>query len=201
MQINIDTPIKITVGYMLKVLKSKSKIDFNKLEFNAIRHGDYLDFMSLIPESIPFMAIYNNGNVIAEENNPNYNFDFEGLVKSQNALVKFYIKCVNYYGKINDLDISDEIYYKIVEFEIAIRMHANNHNLLDKSKRIDLINVINILGAHLKLSQSEINQIQEGRKFLNMVKHIKDQFSSWQIGINKFNKAFILLEKHKILIV
>lgn len=80
-------------------------------------------------------------------------------------------------------------------------MHANNYNLLDKNKRTDLINVINILGTYLKFSRSEINQIQEGRKFLNMVKHNKGQFPSWQLGINEFTKAFLVLDKYKILIL
>lgn len=200
LETNIDTPIKITVGYILKVLKHKRKIAFYKNEFNAIKHGDYKEFMRLIPSSIPFIVVYNNGNLKANLNNQNYDLDFEGLIKSQNALAKFYTNSVNHYGKINDLDISDEIYFKMVEFEIAIRMHANNNNLLFKNTRIDLIDVINILGAFLKLSQSEINQIQEGRIFLNMVKHNKGKFSSWQIGINEFNKAFLILKKYKILI-
>jgi len=197
----MDLTVKVSVGYMLKVLKSQLVISEYKQEFNAIRHGDYKEFMNLVKTPIPFMIVYNQGCIKAEENNSNYDFDFEGLLKSQNGLFEFYNKCKLHYGYISDVAIPDELYHKLVVFEIALRMHANNHNLLNKSTRIDIIDVINLLGTYLKFSQSEINQIQEGRKFLNMVKHDKGQFSSWQKGIDEFKKAFLVLEKYKILVV
>jgi len=73
--------VEIAVGYMLKVLKDRKKITEYKNEFNAIKHGDYKTFLSLIDGEIPPMVIYNNGRIKSEENNPNYDSDFEGLLK------------------------------------------------------------------------------------------------------------------------
>jgi hypothetical protein len=40
--------IEVVIGYMLKVWKSQKKITKYKNEFNAIRHGDYFEFINLI---------------------------------------------------------------------------------------------------------------------------------------------------------
>jgi hypothetical protein len=186
---------------MLKVLKNQQRITKYQNEFNAIKHGDYKTFLSLIDGEIPPMVVYNNGRIKYEENNPNYDFEFEGLVKSGPSLSIFFKKCLLVYGNIEDPDITDSIYYKVVVFEIALRMHANNNNLLDKTKREDLINVISILSKFKNLSDEEEDNLQKARIFTNMVKHFKNQYPSWEIGISYFLDGFSVLEKHKILIV
>jgi hypothetical protein len=193
--------IEVSVGYMLKVLKNQQRITEYKNEFNAIKHGDYKTFLSLIDGEIPPMVIYNNGRIKSEENNPNYDFDFEGLVKSGPSLMIFFKKCLLVYGNIEDTDITDSIYYKVVVFEIALRMHANNNNLLDKTKREDLINVISFLSKFKNLTREEEEKLQKARNFTNMIKHFKNQYPSWEIGISYFLDGFSVLEKHKILIV
>jgi len=193
--------IEHTVGYMLKVLKSGRKIGLYKDEFNSIRHGDYKSFLELVGELIPFMVVYSDGVVRAEQNNPNYECDFEGLLKAGSSLKKFYVDCSTHYGKIHDSDVYDEIYYKVVVFEIAIRMHANNANLLSKTKRIDLKEVIDVVCIHKNLSDDENAKLHNGRRFINMIKHYKNQFPSWKDGIQQFLMAFEILEKNKILIV
>jgi hypothetical protein len=55
--------IEVVVGYMLKVLKTNQKVTEFKDEFNAIKHGDYKTFLSLIGGEIPPMVIYNNGRI------------------------------------------------------------------------------------------------------------------------------------------
>ena len=80
-------------------------------------------------------------------------------------------------------------------------MHANNHNLLDKTKREDLINVISILSKFKKLTHEEEDKLQKARVFTNMVKHFKNQYSSWSEGIKHFLEGFEVLEKYQILIV
>ena len=55
--------IEVAVGYMLKVLKTNQKITEFKDEFNAIKHGDYKSFLSLIEGEIPSMVIYNGGGI------------------------------------------------------------------------------------------------------------------------------------------
>ena len=197
----MKTLIEHVVGYMLKVIKSGINIKKNTKEFNAIKHGDYKCFMKLIRTPIPFMVKYVSGKITAEENNPNYDCDFEGLLKSGSALKLFYKKCFNHYGNIIDSDISDDNFAKLVTFEIAIRMHANNNLLLNKSVRTDLVDIIPILCKHKNIPLNEAEILQKGRIFLNMVKHNKAQFSSWQIGIENFEKSYHILEKYSILIV
>jgi hypothetical protein len=192
--------VEFAVGYMLKVLKNEKRITEYKNEFNAIKHCDYKTFLSLIDSEIPPMVIYNNGRIRAEENNPKYDFDFEGLLKSGPSLRIFFKKCFLVYGNIEDPDIPDSIYHKVVVFEIALRMHANNNNLLDKTKQEDLINVISILSKFKNLTQEEEDKLQKARVFTNMVKHFKNQYPSWEIGISYFLDGFSVLEKHKILV-
>jgi hypothetical protein len=193
--------IEVAVGYMLKVLKNQQRITEYKNEFNAIKHGDYKTFLSLIHGEIPPMVIYNNVRIKSEENNPNYDCDFEGLLKSGPSLLIFLKKSLLVYGNIEDPDITDSIYHKVVVFEIALRMHANNNNLLDKTKREDLINVISVLSKFKNLTPEEEEKLQKARVFTNMVKHFKNQYPSWEIGISYFLDGFSVLEKHKILIV
>ena len=55
------------VGYMLKVIKSKAPIhDFCK-QFNAIKHGDYVEFIDLLNVGIPDdIVVYKIGQGIIE---------------------------------------------------------------------------------------------------------------------------------------
>ena len=193
--------IEVAVGYMLKVLKTNQKLTEFKKEFNAIKHGDYKTFLSLIGGEIPPMVIYNGVTIKSEENNPNYDSDFEGLLKSGTSLLIFLKKCFLVYGNIDDPDITDSIYHKVVVFEIAMRMHANNNYLLDNTKREDLINVISILSKFKNLTDEEEDKLQKARSFTNMVKHFKKQYPSWEDGIIHFLEGFEVLEKYQILIV
>jgi hypothetical protein len=193
--------VEIAVGYMLKVLKNRKKITEYKNEFNAIKHGDYKTFLSLVGGKIPPMVIYNNGRIKYEENNPNYDFDFEGLIKSDPSLRIFHEKCFLIYGNFDDSDITDSTYHKVVVFEIALRMHANNNNLIDKTKRVDLIDIITILSKFKNLTQEEEDKLQKARVFTNMVKHFKNQYTSWEEGVGFFLEGFDVLEKNRILII
>lgn len=193
--------IEFAVGYMLKVLKTNQKLTEFKKEFNAIKHGDYKTFLSLIGGEIPPMVIYNGVTIRSEENNLNYDSDFEGLLKSGPSLLIFLKKCFLVYGNIDDPDITDSIYHKVIVFEIALRMHANNNNLLDKTKREDLKDVISILSKFKNLTQEEEDKLQKARVFTNMVKHFKNQYPSWEEGIKHFLEGFEVLEKHQILII
>ena len=194
------TIMENVVGYVLKVIKSGRRITNYKDEFNAIKHGDYAEFLKLVNGSLPMMIKWNNGIITDESNNPNYDCDFEGLYKSGPSLKLFYTNCFKLYGEIQDTDIPDEIYHKIVVFEIAIRMHANNHNLLSKTERTDLILVIDLLCEHNSMSIEETSLIHEGRKFLNKVKHNSKSNYNWEEGALKFEEAFEFLKKKELLI-
>lgn len=191
--------IEFAVGYMLKVLKSGVKITEYKTEFAAIRHGNYFEFINLVKGELPFMVTYRAGDVyIDDQNNPD-DIDFAGLMKAGNSLKMFYENCIEFYGKIIDPDISDKEYCKLASFEISLRMHANNYHLTDKNAEIQ--KVIDVVGRHFKLTAYEIELLHDGRRFLNMVKHFKKQFNTWDEGINALQLALTVLSNHKLTII
>ena len=53
--------IIVTVGYMLKVLKSGNPTLGYKSEFDSIKHGDYAKVIKIIWGSIPFLVTYKEG--------------------------------------------------------------------------------------------------------------------------------------------
>ncbi|MFA6262106.1 MAG: hypothetical protein WC760_11595 [Bacteroidia bacterium] len=190
--------IEPTVGYMLKVLKSGKKISKFKDEFAAIRHGDYFGFINMIKEPIPFMISYKNGVVAKEvEAGPN-DCDFEGLYKAGPSLKLFYSDCEQQYGKFTDQDITDLIFGKAVLFEVSLRMHANNFGLLEK--REILVSVINKLSSYKNLSHEDRTSLHKGRRFINMIKHFKNQFETWEIGIKEFKKGYRVLVNNELTI-
>ena len=193
--------IEYTVGFMLKVLKNGFDTTPFKNEFNAIRHGDYATFIKIIGEETPFMVIYSKGQIRTEENNSNYEFDFEGLFKSGPSLKIFLFACQSHYGKIIDDDLNDNIFQRCAVFEIAIRMHANNANLFCKTERTKLEKVIDLLCAHKGIEKNESDLLHEGRKFINKIKHQKNESCNWKIEVTNFENAFKVLEKWGILIV
>jgi hypothetical protein len=191
--------IEPTVGYMLKVLKSGVTITNFKNEFGHIRHGNYLDFLNLVQGPIPEMVTYKNGHISNDNVPRKTDCDFELLLKSGPSLSIFYNNCTKVYGQFKDNDIPDEIYYKVVLFEIGLRMHANNSGLL--GERENLIDVINKLGLHKPISLADIDDLHKGRVFINMIKHFKNQFPSWSDGISAFNRAYEIIEKHEFTII
>jgi hypothetical protein len=193
--------IDYTVGYMLKVLKSGRRIWLYKDEFNAIKHGDYKEFLKLVGGYIPFIIKWNSGVVTDETNNPNYDCDFEGLFKSGPSLKIFYQKCVSEYGNIEDKDIEDDVYQKAVHFEIAIRLHANNYNLLSKTSRTELTHVIDLLADFMKINDVERTNLHTARRFINMIKHNKQQFPTWEVGVVEFLKGWDVLVQYQLKIM
>jgi hypothetical protein len=193
--------IECAVGFMLKVLKNGLDTSIFKNEFNAIRHGDYFAFITIVGSEIPAIAIYSKGKIRTQENNINFEFDFEGLIKSGPSLKKFLLACQKHYGIINDKDLPDDIFHKCAYFEIALRMHANNSCLLSKNERTPLETVINVLCAFKGVNFQEIEILHEGRKFVNSLKHQKSRTYNFKIEVTKFENAYQILEKWDILIV
>ena len=191
--------IEATVGYMLKVLKSGLQLTSYKNEFSAIRHGDFYEFINLIGEPIPFMISWKHGVISTEKRIEKDDIDFEGLLKAGPSLIKFYKLCKAVYGDINDSDLSDTDFQNAVSFEIALRMHANKRNLLQG--RTDLKVVIEKLCSFQSVTESDKNQLHQGRRFINMIKHFKNQFNSWEEGKTEFNKAFEIIVRHNWTIV
>jgi len=197
---NEELIISIVVGYMLKLLKNNVNITSHLKEFAAIRHGNYDEFIQLVNGEKPFMVMYDNGEIRTDNFNQNNTCDFGMLIQSGPSLTKFYNEVKSIYGNVNDVDISDDIYKKLVLFEISLRVHANNNNLIGNKETIEI--VINKLSAFKNLSTDEIEKLHNGRLFTNYIKHKKSKkFSSYQDGINQFNEAYDVLLKHQLTII
>ena len=191
--------IGITVGYMLKVMKAKKPLGHFKKEFASIRHGNYHEFILSVKAPIPEMVIYNQGTIEVNPESKESDFDFLGLFKAGPSLRKFYEKCVIKYGVFKDNDVSDITFYEVAVFEISLRMHANKYNLLKNKEPLET--VIDRIGQHKKMKQNEINTLQNGRHFLNMIKHGSKKIKSWREGKKLFNKAYQLMEDKQLTIM
>lgn len=189
----------MTVGYMLKVLKSDINIDEFNSEFKMIRHGNYFEFIDSVKGDVPHTVVYKKGDIKSDNISRKDDFDFLGLFNANSSLQKFYIACHEKYGDINDTDIPNSIYGIAALFEISVRMHANNNNLI--KPRENLVDVINKLSEFKKLTNKEINDLHQGRRFINMIKHFKNQFPSWNDGIEAMTTAYNLLKEKKITII
>lgn len=188
-----------TVGYMLKAMKLKEDTSLFRKEFASIRHGNYLEFTELIKGEIPTVVVYNKGEIQISNRLTREEIDFVGLIKSGPSLLEFHKKCLSQFGNLIDHDISDKIYEKVALFEISLRMHANNNNLINFQE--DLIEVIFKLSKSKNLPNNLIEKLQNGRRFLNMIKHPKNQFSSWNEGIPAFNEAYLICQKHSLTVI
>lgn len=118
----------IVVGYMLKVIKSGAVITKFKSEFNAIKHGDYVTFITLIDIGIPSdVEVLNDGNLIPTERQLQLkNVDFLSLILAAPSLINFHSKCVQEFGKIIDTDLSNLDFERLANFEMVLRIHFNN---------------------------------------------------------------------------
>jgi hypothetical protein len=193
---NEEPIISIVVGYMLKLLKNNVNITSHLKEFAAIRHGNYDEFIQLVNGEKPFMVMYDNGEIRTDNFNQSNTCDFGMLIQSGPSLIKFYNEVKSIHGNINDTDISNDVYKKLVLFEISLRVHANNNNLIGNKETIE--NVINKLSTFKNLSTDEIEKLHNGRLFANYIKHKKSKkFSSYQDGINHFNDAYDILVNHQ----
>ena len=182
---------------MLKVLKSHEKITAYRDEFAAIRHGDYLKFINLVKGPMPFMVVYHEGNIASGHLPPQEDdIDFALLLKSEPSLKIFYANCLHAYGPISDPDLSDNIFELAVVFEISLRMCASNNKLADPT--VILSEVIDRVCTFKNFTSDELSAIHLGRKFLNMIKHKKNQFPTWSEGANALKTAYDILKGHQL---
>lgn len=188
----------VVVGYMLKVIKSGAEITNFKPEFNAIKHGDYVTFITLIDIGIPSdVVVLNEGNLIPTEQQLQLkNVDFLSLILAAPSLINFHSKCVREFGEIIDANLSDVDFERLANFEMVLRMHFNN--TFATENRTNLVQVINLLLTDLGIPADEIIIVQRGREFLNMVKGHKAKFADVENGLIFFNEAINILDKYEI---
>ncbi|MFT4644844.1 MAG: hypothetical protein ACI8ZX_001251 [Planctomycetota bacterium] len=187
------------VGYMLKIIKSGIKITKFKNKFNAIKHGDYVSFIELLKVGIPEDIVVNKigeGIIATEKQLEQKNVDFLFLLLASKSLLEFYKECYFEYGEIIDKDLSDKDFENLANFEMILRMFYNN--TFEYNGRINLIDIIEKYMNHTGISKSEIEKVQIGRTFLNMVKGHKANFESYNQGLIAFNESLKILGKHKI---
>ncbi len=197
--------IEITVGYMLKILKNGKDVTKFKNEFAAIRHGNFDDFIDLVKGEKPVMVVSQDG-IISDQHKVSQktHFDFAALILAGPSLKKFLKECDNEYGTQLDTDISDDIYAKLALFEVGLRMHANNNNLLQPKENLE--KVITKLCNFKGISKIELDILQQGRKFLNDIKHHNDpkykrKFKTWSDGIKAFEKSYDVIKINKFTII
>ena len=194
-----DYIISVVVGYMLKLMKLGINTIKFKEEFNAIKHGNYDEFIKLIGVNEPPMIVYNNNNIKTSGfSQKSGDCDFIMILAAGSALKCFYKECKNKYGDIIDSDISDEIYKNLATFEISLRMYSNNENIIKPKESLE--NVINKLADFKNLSENEKCKLHKGRDFLNYVKHKTKNFNSYKEGILFFNDAYNVLIENNLLI-
>jgi uncharacterized protein YktA (UPF0223 family) len=187
------------VGYMLKIIKSGIKINKFKNKFNAIKHGDYVCFIELLKVGIPQDIIVNKigeGIIPTEKQLEQKNVDFLFLLLASKSLLEFYKECYLEYGEITDKDLSDKDFENLANFEMVLRMFYNN--TFEYNGRIVLNDVIEKYMNYKEISKSEIEKVQIGRTFLNMVKGHKANFENYNQGLIAFNESLKILEKYKI---
>ena len=193
------TIIQVAIGYLYKVLKNGKDTSKFKEEFEAIRHGDYEKFLSLIGDKIDFIACYNNGVINNDVKIREDDSDFARLIKSGSSLNTFVKICFEEFGEITDRDLTNLDFERLALFELSLKMHRNNYAL--REDKIRLENVINHLQIIKKLSDSDIKILHQGRKFLNKVKHPEKMKSDWRAELIVFNSAYnILLQKQLTII-
>ena len=189
--------ICVTVGYVLKILKNGKDLNQFKNEFDSIRHGDYLKFIELVGGPMPYIVRYDNGEIISGFLSPLIDdIDFELLLKAGPSLKIFLEKSFSTYGLIKDNDISDDIFEQLALFEISLRIHAKNANLIKSEDKLNY--VINVLSKFKQLESEDIFKIHEGRRFLNMVKHDNKQFLTWSDGLIAFEESLRTIAKYNL---
>lgn len=191
--------IGLAVGYMLKVLRSRQKLTIFAAEFKAIRHGNYPQFIQLVKGEVPPNVVFKDGvvrqNALIEEDD----HDFLGLFLAGPALEKFYKECSAVYGSLEDDNIPDFVYYNAALLEVSLRVTAFNDP--EFKERMDLIDIISIVGTMKKLTEEQVSALQSGRKFVNFLKHNKPKFESIEEGMNILHKAIIICNDNDIVVM
>ena len=197
-----DLLVSQAVGYMFKVIKAGKNIINFKEQFNAIKHGDYDCFFTLIKEPQPELLFqWKEGSLKSSGySQQSGDCDITMLFAIDPSLRKFCVDCFNYYGKINDSDITDLVFSKCAAFEIALRVQSNKEKQNRKIHytKSTLEKTIDELCVYNNIPPNERNILQDGRRFVNMVKGHKSHFTTWHSGILSFELAWSVCGKYQL---
>ncbi len=69
------------------MLKNNVNINSHMKEFDAIRHGNYDEFIQLVNGEKPFMVMYDNGGIRTDNFTQNNTCDFGMLIQSGPSLI------------------------------------------------------------------------------------------------------------------
>lgn len=183
-----ETIIERALSYIIKIMKLKSSDLYilYREDFINIRHGFYDNFMS--NEQIPFIVMYDNGQVSIPTNTQDIDFSFGKLLSIGPKLRSLYNNLFSTFGDINDQNISDDIYKKLARFEIGLRIHAELKNI---NLNLKFEFIINELIKIDNINIEEADLLQNGRKFLNAVKHYRDNPIKNERKIVEFKNDFL----------
>ena len=203
-----DLPISQLVGYMLKIIKSERHIsDFFKDRFNAIKHGDYDCFFDYIREVQNDYAIQWKAGVTKDIDFSQHSGDCDILMlhKIEPSIGIFFKSCYGEFQDHFDSDVSDLIYRKCAAFEISIK-GQNNKQRQDRNLSYtneSLKKTIDEVCVYMKITDADEELLQNGRKFVNMVKRHRRKsgmefFSSWSVGVAAFEQAWSVCDKYAL---
>lgn len=171
-------------GYLIKIMSQKRD---QHIGFKSLRHGNYGELINRMKTSKNVIVAYNNGVIKREDEITQENDgDIVTLLTAFNAIQKLGDVVFKQHGNIPDKTISAKIYDKLGEYELGLRIIYNKTN-----SYVDGIELNQIIKS-FNISDSDKIKLENGRKFLNAVKHndLKNKFNTWKDGIEKFNEAF-----------
>jgi hypothetical protein len=193
--LNENLIISHAISLFLKLKRKGENLNEYSPYINAIKHGDYSELIKLNGVKTPPMVVYSPNGIRYSENDNQYEFEFEGLLKSSYALIQFYEKHYKSLGDFQDELFTDNDFLRLGEFEVAIRMHSKNYGLYDEREKLEV--VIDKLALRLKMTTDDKSLLHKGRVILNNIKHHPNRI----IEIEKLRKSFMVLDKYKIRIV
>ena len=159
-------------------------------EFNALRHGNYVEFIKLVGVGVSNNMIGRNLKLDGNDMVPIVDICCVG-----DALDKFILQFPNF----PDFNIPDDVYTKLGLFELRIRSKTLIYN---RPINDNLELAINSLNAVVPIDQLSIQKLHAGRKQLNNIKHPIDKKGNIKpFDINIFNEAFETLNKFNIKII
>ena len=115
------------------------------------------------------------------------------------SIRNFFADCYKDYGEHLDADISNITYCRCAAFEIAMRGQKNKER---QNRGLPFTNVtlektIDEVCEYHNISDNEREMLQNGRRFVNMIKGHKAH-TSWKDGIVAFEKAWSICSVYKL---